>query len=75
MKLEKLNERVPYQSWQKMRYRRLLDLESGALIAVPLDHGFTLPPIQGVNRLSKTVDSVSKDFLKRMYHSGFKEQP
>ncbi len=43
---------------KKMRYRRLQDPESGAIIAVPLDHGFTLGPIKGIDRLSRTVDSV-----------------
>lgn len=40
-----------------MRFRRLFD-ESGAIIAVPLDHGFTLGPIKGVAAISDTVDAV-----------------
>lgn len=43
---------------KQLRLRRLIDQESGAIIAVPMDHGFTLGPIKGVDRISTTAEKV-----------------
>jgi len=43
---------------KKMRFRRLIDPESGAILAVPMDHGFTLGPVRGVADIRTTTDSV-----------------
>ncbi len=45
---------------KKLRYRRFVDQESGAIIAVPMDHGFTLGPISGLKNISKTTNAVIK---------------
>ena len=36
---------------------RLID-ETGLIIAVPMDHGYTLGPIQGITDINKTVKAV-----------------
>ena len=46
---------------KKMRFRRLIDHISSAVIAVPLDHGYTLGSISGIQNLSETVDKVYKN--------------
>ncbi|MHA2251758.1 MAG: class I fructose-bisphosphate aldolase [Candidatus Kariarchaeaceae archaeon] len=40
-----------------IRYRRLVD-PSGAIIAVPMDHGYTLGPIPGLDTPLKTTERV-----------------
>ncbi len=47
-----------YNLGKKMRFRRLVDQESGAIVAVPMDHGFTLGPVRGVDHIRQTTDSV-----------------
>ncbi len=43
-----------------LRMRRLVDSISGSIIAVPMDHGFTLGPIKGVDRIAETAEKVYK---------------
>ncbi len=43
---------------KRLRFRHLIDPISGAIIAVPLDHGFTMGPIKGIDTLKNTVNSV-----------------
>jgi len=43
---------------KRYRFRRLIDQDSGALLLVPMDHGFTLGPIKGLVDVPVTVDQV-----------------
>lgn len=44
---------------KKIRLERILDRKTGKTIIVPMDHGVTVGPIEGLINLSKTVDAVA----------------
>jgi len=44
---------------KKIRLERILDRKSGNTVIVPLDHGVTVGPIEGLEDLAKTVDDVA----------------
>ena len=44
---------------KKIRLERILDRKTGKTIIVPMDHGVTVGPIEGLKNLSKTVDAVA----------------
>ena len=46
---------------KNIRLNRLRDKVSGAYILVPLDHGFTMGPIQGLQNIKRTVGKVTAD--------------
>jgi predicted phospho-2-dehydro-3-deoxyheptonate aldolase len=43
---------------KQYRYRRLIDPETQAIIAVPMDHGYTLGPIKGIKDIKFTTNEV-----------------
>ncbi|MHA2504632.1 MAG: 2-amino-3,7-dideoxy-D-threo-hept-6-ulosonate synthase, partial [Candidatus Kariarchaeaceae archaeon] len=43
---------------KRVRFRRLIDQETGAIMMVPMDHGFTLGPVPGIANIALTVDQV-----------------
>lgn len=43
---------------KQMRYRRLVDPESQAIIALPMDHGYTLGPVKGVATINQTAHAA-----------------
>lgn len=44
---------------KQIRLERIMDRETGKTIIVPLDHGVTVGPIDGLIELGKTVDAVA----------------
>lgn len=44
---------------KKLRMRHLID-ESGAILAVPMDHGYSIGPVKGIDKIAETVEKVSK---------------
>ena len=44
---------------KKIRLERILDRNSGRTVIVPMDHGVTVGPIQGLVDMKKMVDAVS----------------
>ena len=47
-----------WDTGKKIRMRRLIDSETGLILAVPMDHGYTLGPIQGLSDINQTVKQV-----------------
>jgi fructose-bisphosphate aldolase / 2-amino-3,7-dideoxy-D-threo-hept-6-ulosonate synthase len=45
---------------KKIRMERIIDRGSGNMVIVPLDHGVTVGPIQGLENLVEVVDDVAK---------------
>jgi fructose-bisphosphate aldolase/2-amino-3,7-dideoxy-D-threo-hept-6-ulosonate synthase len=45
---------------KKIRLERIMDRDSGNTVIVPLDHGVSVGPIEGLENLAKTVDDVAK---------------
>lgn len=45
---------------KKIRLERILDRKSGNTVIVPLDHGVTVGPIEGLEDLPKTVNDVAR---------------
>ncbi|MFH0862275.1 MAG: 2-amino-3,7-dideoxy-D-threo-hept-6-ulosonate synthase [Candidatus Altiarchaeota archaeon] len=43
-----------------IRMERIMDRKSGNMVIVPLDHGVTVGPIQGLENLVETVNDVAK---------------
>jgi class I fructose-bisphosphate aldolase len=44
---------------KKIRMDRLFDRNSGRTVIVPMDHGVTLGPVQGLIRMQETIDAVA----------------
>ena len=47
-----------YNTGKRMRFRRLIDQDTGALMIVPMDHGYTYGPIKGLKNMPFVVDQV-----------------
>jgi len=45
---------------KKIRIKRIINRESGKTVIVPMDHGVSLGPIQGLQDIDKTVNMVIK---------------
>lgn len=45
---------------KSIRLERIIDRESGKTLIVPMDHGVTIGPVEGLFDMGKTVDSVAK---------------
>ncbi|MFH0859601.1 MAG: 2-amino-3,7-dideoxy-D-threo-hept-6-ulosonate synthase [Candidatus Altiarchaeota archaeon] len=45
---------------KKVRLERILDRKTGKTVIVPLDHGVTVGPIEGLEDLPKTINDVAK---------------
>jgi len=45
---------------KKIRLNRIIDKKSKRMIIIPMDHGITLGPLQGINDYHKIVDMVAK---------------
>lgn len=45
---------------KKIRYERLVNRKSKKMILVPMDHGVSVGPIDGLVNLSKSIDQVAK---------------
>jgi fructose-bisphosphate aldolase / 2-amino-3,7-dideoxy-D-threo-hept-6-ulosonate synthase len=45
---------------KKIRMERIMDRRSGNMVIVPLDHGVTVGPIQGLENLVAVVDDVAR---------------
>lgn len=43
---------------KEIRFRRLIDQKSGAMLIVPMDHGYTLGPVKGIDQPAHTVEQV-----------------
>ena len=43
---------------KSIRLERIINRDSGRTVIVPMDHGITLGPIQGLEDMTKTVDAV-----------------
>lgn len=43
-----------------IRMERIMDRKSGNMVIVPLDHGVTVGPIQGLENLAEVVDDVAR---------------
>jgi predicted phospho-2-dehydro-3-deoxyheptonate aldolase len=43
---------------KRLRFRRLIDQETGAIMIVPMDHGYTNGPMTGLGNMAMTVDQV-----------------
>ena len=41
-----------------IRMERMIDRNSGRTVIVPMDHGFTLGPVRGIEQMTKTVDRI-----------------
>ena len=50
---------IGYMIGKAIRMNRLKDKISGTYILVPLDHGFTMGPIQGLQNIKRTVGQVT----------------
>ncbi len=45
---------------KEIRLERIIDRNSGRTVIVPLDHGVTVGPVEGIQNMKKIVDEISK---------------
>jgi fructose-bisphosphate aldolase / 2-amino-3,7-dideoxy-D-threo-hept-6-ulosonate synthase len=45
---------------KKIRMERIMDRKSGKMVIIPLDHGVTVGPIQGLESIVEVVDDVAR---------------
>ena len=45
---------------KRIRMGRIMDLNSGRTVIIPMDHGVTLGPMDGLVRMRKTIDAVAR---------------
>lgn len=45
---------------KSIRIERIMDRNTGHMVIVPLDHGISMGPIEGIENLKETVDNISR---------------
>jgi fructose-bisphosphate aldolase/2-amino-3,7-dideoxy-D-threo-hept-6-ulosonate synthase len=45
---------------KELRLRRIRDDDSGNFVTVPMDHGVTIGPVKGLNRIHETIDDIGR---------------
>ena len=46
-----------------IRMRKIKDINSGRIMIVPMDHGATMGPLQGIENIGKVVNVISKNYV------------
>lgn len=45
---------------KEIRLRRIRDEDSGNFVTIPMDHGVTIGPVQGLNHIHETIDEIGR---------------
>ncbi|MFW5935815.1 MAG: fructose-bisphosphate aldolase, partial [Candidatus Hadarchaeota archaeon] len=48
------------ETGKKIRIERIIDRKSGNTVIVPMDHGLTVGPIEGIVNMPETINAVAE---------------